>query len=74
LVEQAGKFRQMAKEAGRDPNALSISAFAVPDNPDVLKQFRDARFDRAIFVLPSDKSGKVLPLLDRWAAIAREVG
>ncbi len=74
LVEQVEQFRKMAKDAGRDPNSLSVSAFAAPDNATLLKQFRDARFDRAIFVLPSAKADKVLPLLDRWAGLAREAG
>src|SRR6202045_1151985 len=33
LVDQIGKFRQMAKEAGRDPNPLSVSAICASSAP-----------------------------------------
>jgi probable F420-dependent oxidoreductase len=74
LVDQIGKFRQMAKEAGRDPNSLSVSAFAVQQDVEALRRFRDLRVERAIFLVPSAKSDTVLPMLDRWAELMRQVG
>jgi len=74
LVGQIREFRQMAERAGRDANSLSVSAFAVPDNADALKRYRDAGVDRAVFVLPSAKGDTVLPLLDRWAGLMHEAG
>jgi probable F420-dependent oxidoreductase len=74
LVDQIGKFRQMAKEAGRDPNSLSVSAFAVQQDVKALRRFRDLRVERAIFLVPSAKSDTVLPMLDRWAELMRQVG
>ena len=74
LAEQFAEFRRMAKEAGRDPATLSLSGFAVPDNADLLRRMGDAGMSRAIFVLPSAKADKVLPALDHWAGVMRQVG
>jgi hypothetical protein len=50
-----------------------VSAFAVPQDAELLRLFRDLRVERGIFLLPSAKSDKVLPLLDRWAELVRQV-
>jgi len=59
------QFRQMAKDAGRDPASLSFDVFGAPREPDMLKRYRDSGVDRAIFMLPSKSRDEVLPLLDR---------
>jgi probable F420-dependent oxidoreductase len=59
------QFRQMAKDAGRDPGSLSFDVFGAPREPDMLKRYRDSGVDRAIFMLPSKSRDEVLPLLDR---------
>ena len=59
------QFRQMAKDAGRDPASLSFDVFGAPRDPDTLKRYRDSGVDRAIFMLPSKSRDEVLPLLDR---------
>jgi probable F420-dependent oxidoreductase len=59
------QFRQMAKDAGRDPAGLSFDVFGAPRELDALKRYRDAGVDRAIFMLPSKSRDEVLPMLDR---------
>jgi len=59
------QFRQMAKDAGRDPASLSFDVFGAPREPDTLKCYRESGVDRAIFMLPSKSRDEVLPLLDR---------
>jgi probable F420-dependent oxidoreductase len=59
------QFRQMAKDAGRDPASLSFDVFGAPRDLDTLKRYRDSGVDRAIFMLPSKSRDEVLPLLDR---------
>jgi probable F420-dependent oxidoreductase len=59
------QFRQMAKDAGRDPGSLSFDVFGAPREPDTLKRYRESGVDRAIFMLPSKSRDEVLPLLDR---------
>jgi probable F420-dependent oxidoreductase len=65
------QFRQMAKDAGRDPASLSFDVFAAPRDLETLKRYRDAGVDRAIFMLPSKSRDEVLPILDQGAALAK---
>jgi len=62
------QFRQMAKDAGRDPASLSFDVFGAPRDVEALKRYRDAGVDRAIFMLPSKSRDEVLPMLDQSAA------
>jgi probable F420-dependent oxidoreductase len=77
LAGAAGKmadFRKMAEEAGRDPAALEVSVYYCPPDPALLGRAREAGIARAVFGVPPEPRDKVLPLLDRVAAVAREVG
>ena len=73
-VEILHRFRDMAKEAGRDPASLPISLFRVPDRIERLRQYQDLGIDRVVFSLPAEKEDKILPILDRWAALKRQLG
>jgi probable F420-dependent oxidoreductase len=73
-IEVLDKFRAMAKEAGRDPASLSISTFRVRDDLERLKRYRDLGIDRVVFSLPADKDDKIMPILDRWAELNRQLG
>src|SRR6476659_9150471 len=63
------QFRQMAKDAGRDPASLSFDVFGAPRDPDTLKRYRDSGVDRAIFMLPPKPRDEILPMLDESAAL-----
>ncbi len=73
-IEVLDKFRTMAKEAGRDPASLSISTFRVRDDLERLKRYRDLGIDRVVFSLPAEKEDKIMPILDRWAELNRQLG
>lgn len=64
-------FREMCKEAGRDPATLPITAFNVAQDADTLKRFRDAGINRGVFSIPSASRDETLPLLDKLAAAMR---
>jgi probable F420-dependent oxidoreductase len=66
------QFRQMAKDAGRDPASLSLNVFGAPRDLDMLKRYRDAGVDRAVLMLPSKSRDEVLPMLDRFAELMKE--
>ncbi len=68
------KFRQMATEAGRDPDSLPITIFRVPDDVAKLRFCQEIGVDRVVFSLPAEKSDGIMPILDRWAAVKRELG
>lgn len=74
LGELVPKFRQMAAEAGRNPDELPITTFGTPPDSDRLKRYRDAGISRIVFGLPPEGGDKVLPILDEYAKLSEEVG
>ena len=73
IVDLVQKFKAMAAEMGRDPATVPLTTFGAPENADQLKTLRDAGIARVIVTLDSEKSEKILPILDRWAALIRQV-
>jgi len=67
------QYKQMLAEAGRDIAAVPITLFGVPEKVDVLKRYRDQGIARVVASLPSEGRDKILPVLDRWAAVIRDV-
>jgi alkanesulfonate monooxygenase SsuD/methylene tetrahydromethanopterin reductase-like flavin-dependent oxidoreductase (luciferase family) len=67
-------FRNMAIEAGRNPASLPISIFRVPDDLAKLRFCQEAGVDRVVFSLPAEMEEKILPILDRWVQLKRELG
>ena len=63
------QFRQMAKDAGRDPASLSFNVFGAPRDLEVLKRYRDAGVDRVVLMLPPKPRDEILPMLDESAAL-----
>ena len=69
VVETLPKFRQMAAEAGRNPDDLGITIFGATDDAAMLKGYRDASVNRTVFNLPSASREEILPLLDQYAVM-----
>ena len=67
------QFHQMATEAGRDPASLPISVFRVPDNIERLRLCEKIGIDRIVFSLPAEKEDKILPILDRWYELKKQL-
>ncbi|HEU4430022.1 MAG TPA: LLM class F420-dependent oxidoreductase [Myxococcota bacterium] len=74
IVERIPEVRERVRAAGRDPEKFEISIFAAPPQADLLARARDAAVTRCVFGLPPAKQEDVLPLLDRYAELARSVG
>ena len=68
-LEVLPQFRQMAKDAGRDPASLSFNLFGAPRDLEVLKRYRDAGVDRVVLMLPPKPRDEILPMLDGSAAL-----
>jgi hypothetical protein len=68
-LAQLPPFREMLAAAGRNPADVPVTLFGVGMNGDALKRARDAGVDRVVFVVPPEPSDKVLPLLDKGAAL-----
>ena len=68
------RWQQMAREAGRDPASLPVTFGAAPEDPEVLKRYRDLGIARVLARLPAAGRDEIRPILDRWAALMRQVG
>ena len=66
-------FRKMAQEAGRDPASLPVTLGGAPEDADKLKRFRDLGAARVNVTLMSEKADAILPILDRWAGLMRQL-
>jgi probable F420-dependent oxidoreductase len=72
-LEILPRYRQMAAEAGRNPDDVPMSVFAARQDADQLKRYGDAGVDRAIFLLPTGARDAVLKTLDASAVLVRQV-
>jgi probable F420-dependent oxidoreductase len=68
------KFREMAIEAGRDLASVPITIWGAKEDLDLLKRDCDNGISRAVVSLDSAKADTILPQLDRWANLIRQLG
>ena len=68
------QFRQMARDAGRDPASIPVTLFGVPRDLDLLRHYREIGIARVVISLDSAGAEDVLPKLDRWAETMRQLG
>ena len=66
-------FRRMANEAGRNPETLPITIGGASEDIGKLRRFNELGIARVNVPLPPEGRDKLLPVLDRWAALIREV-
>jgi len=55
-----GKLDTLAKQAGRDPASISISAFGQPPDRELVRRFHDAGADRVIIRPPSAQTEQAM--------------
>ncbi len=67
------EFKKMAVEAGRDLASLPISLFRVPENIERLRLYKKLGIDRVVFSLPAEKEDQILPIMDRWVELKRQL-
>ena len=67
------EFRQMMKEAGRDPATLPITVWGLSSasSADQVKRMRDEGVDRIVFNVEPEFADKALPHLDKIASLVR---
>ena len=70
-LDALGQFRQMARDAGRDPQSLPVTLFNPPEDAGELLRYRDLGIARVVVLLMSEETDKILPILDRWAELIR---
>jgi probable F420-dependent oxidoreductase len=73
IREVLTKFRDMAREAGRDPASIEITSFALGEDLDRVKRLNEMGVTRVVPMFPPEKTDKVLPIVDRWMKIMQQV-
>jgi hypothetical protein len=63
----------MAREAGRDPASIEISLFGLGEDLDRVKRLAETGVARVVPMFPPETADTVLPIVDRWAKIMRQV-
>jgi probable F420-dependent oxidoreductase len=71
LLDKMASLHRRAREAGRDPASIPVTAFMVKADRATLDPLEAAGVQRAIFGVPSAGREQVLPLLDAYAALIR---
>jgi probable F420-dependent oxidoreductase len=72
LQAEIADLRNLAEEAGRDPESLTVTLYGTPANAQMLDAYSRAGAHRVLFGVPSATADVVLPLLDDYAAVAKE--
>ena len=67
------QFRQMAAEADRDPDSMSVSLWGRQLNHEELASYRDMGVTRVCTSLESETEDQILPILDKWADVIARV-
>jgi probable F420-dependent oxidoreductase len=65
LAKPVAKLRQEAEAAGRDPQSINISVFAIAPSAETLAAYEAIGVDHVAAYLPPAGADKVLPILDR---------
>ena len=73
LTEVIPRFRQMAAEAGRDPEAMQIVMGSQPPDVALIAQYQALDVDIVYPSLPSEGAETILPILDQWVAVMRQI-
>jgi probable F420-dependent oxidoreductase len=68
------RFRQLAAEAGRNPDELPMTVFAARQDAALLQRYRDAGVDRAVFLIATAGRDETLKTLDAAAALLPALG
>jgi probable F420-dependent oxidoreductase len=72
LKDLPGVLRDLsnrAEQAGRKPQDIKVSIFGSSAKEETLQKYQELGIERAVFGLPSEGRDKVLPLLDKYAAL-----
>jgi probable F420-dependent oxidoreductase len=73
IADMIPEFRKMATEAGRDAAKIEITVWFPKQDADLMKRYQDLGVSRVVFNAESEKADKVLPVIDGWAKLMRQV-
>jgi hypothetical protein len=69
LSERIAELNRLAAEAGRGD--IPVSIYGAPTRPEVIGHYAEIGVERCVFFLPPAPAEQVLPLLDRYAEMAK---
>ena len=72
FAEQITQLKQMAEEAGRDPESFEFGQFGTPPKAEIVDSLIEAGIHRVVFSLPPADADTVLPKLDKLADFAKQ--
>ena len=72
FAEQITQLKQMAEEAGRDPESFEFGQFGTPPKAEIVDSLIEAGIHRVVFSLPPADADTVLPKLDTLAEFAKQ--
>jgi len=73
IADMIPEFRKMATEAGRDASKIEITVWFPKKEADLMKRYQDLGVSRVVFNLESEKADAILPVIDGWATLMRQV-
>ncbi|WP_428488990.1 LLM class F420-dependent oxidoreductase [Rhodopila sp.] len=73
LTDLIPRFRQMTAEAGRGPAAMQIVIGAQPPDATLIGRYQSLEVDMVYPSLPSETAETILPILDQWVGVMRQV-
>jgi probable F420-dependent oxidoreductase len=73
IADMIPEFRKMAAEAGRDASKIEITVWFPKKEADLMKRYQDLGVSRVVFNLESEKADAILPVIDGWATLMRQV-
>ena len=73
IADMIPEFRKMATQAGRDASKIEITVWFPKKDADVMKRYQDLGVSRVVFNLESEKADTILPVIDSWSTLMRQV-
>ena len=73
IADMIPEFRKMATEAGRDASKIEITVWFPKKDADLMKRYQDLGVSRVVFNLELEKADTILPVIDGWATLMRQV-
>ncbi len=67
------QFNKMADEAKRDPKSIEITVWGPKQDADLMKRYEELGVSRVVFSLESEKADTILPVVDGWQKLMRQV-
>ena len=68
---------RVARRTGRDlihrADRLSVADFALAEDPDRVKRLNEIGVNRVVPMFPPEKADKVLPIIDRWTTLMKQI-